>query len=605
MRVAVPVRGALLALTLLMAATGLRAAPPGTPDIEHLLERAEHLKSSDPGQFQRLLGQLQHQRAAANPEQKERIEYLAIYNVAFQGQYEHAVIRARALMESSANPEMQFRAGVLIANLYTLDRQYTEALRELENTLGLVDRVQTAELRHQGLGVASFTYAQVGQDELALRYAERILQDTPQPRTECFAHQVKYEALQKLDRLPREDAPVLRAIRQCEAEGEVAAVNTIRVTLARKWTAEGKRDDAIALLRSHLGEIEATRFAYLISQVKALLAEWLLDEGELGAAENFANETISQSRVHENRLSLASAYRTLYRIADKRGDADQALVYFRRYAEADKAYLNEVKARELAYQMVRQETLEKSQQIQRLDSQNQLLRLQRRLEIKSVQHTRLIILLLVVLLASIAYWAYKTKRIQVSLKQLAETDALTGICNRHHFNQLAERYLQQCARNGEDAALLMFDLDHFKSINDRFGHAVGDWVLREVAGICRPFCRRIDAFGRLGGEEFALLMYGCDVRSAARLAEDCRVRISTLDTRQSGHAFTVTASFGVAGTLTAGHSLERLLTQADAQLYRAKAQGRNRVCMEEPAHSGVPSGEGSALPPEAPCRGMA
>ena len=129
----------------------------------------------------------------------------------------------------------------------------------------------------------------------------------------------------------------------------------------------------------------------------------------------------------------------MYRIAEARDDSDQALVYFRRYAEVDKAYLNEVKARELAYQIVRQETLEKSQQIQRLDSQNQLLKLQRKVEQQAAQNTRLIIVLLVLLLATIAYWAYKTKRVQMSLKHLAETDALTGICNRHHFTQLAEQ----------------------------------------------------------------------------------------------------------------------------------------------------------------------
>lgn len=562
--------------TMAAAASATAAVAP-SGRVDALLQQAEQVKSSEPKVFQQLLQQLQRERERATTAQREHIEYLIIYDVAFQGQYEKATARAHALIERTQDPEMKFRTGVLIANTSTLGRKFTESLRLLETTLTLVDQVKSKELRHQGLGVAAFTYGQVGQHQLALRYAERILEDAPQPRTQCFANQVKFDALNSLGTLPRQDDSILQAIEQCRSQHEIAAVNTIRVTLAKKWANEGKRSAAIELLRSNLREVEATRFAYLIAQVKALIAELLLDKGDLGAAESFASDTIAQGGSDGNMPSLASAYRTMYRIAEARDDSDQALVYFRRYAEVDKAYLNEVKARELAYQIVRQETLEKSQQIQRLDSQNQLLKLQRKVEQQAAQNTRLIIVLLVLLLATIAYWAYKTKRVQMSLKHLAETDALTGICNRHHFTQLAERTLKQCERSGEEVAVIMFDLDHFKSINDRFGHPAGDWVLRQVGLVCQSLCRRIDVLGRLGGEEFAMLMYGCDLRSAIRLAEDCRARLTAIDTSETGHRFIVTASFGVTSTAVSGYMLERLLSDADRMLYQSKERGRNRV----------------------------
>ncbi len=571
-------RTCLMAMVWTTTAAASAAVVTAQPDqIDGLLRQAEQVKSSEPKVFQKLVGDLQRSKASATESQREQIEYLTIYDLTFQGQYEQAIARARALIEKSPDPEMQFRAGVLISNTYTLGRQFTESLRQLETTLMLVDQVKSKELRHQGLGVAAFTYGQVGQHQLALRYAERILEDAPQPRTQCFANQVKFDALNSLGTLPRQDDSILQAIEQCRTQHEIAAVNTIRVTLAKKWANEGKRSAAIELLRSNLREVEATRFAYLIAQVKALIAELLLDKGDLGAAESFASDTIAQGGSDGNMPSLASAYRTMYRIAEARDDSDQALVYFRRYAEVDKAYLNEVKARELAYQIVRQETLEKSQQIQRLDSQNQLLKLQRKVEQQAAQNTRLIIVLLVLLLATIAYWAYKTKRVQMSLKHLAETDALTGICNRHHFTQLAERTLKQCERSGEEVAVIMFDLDHFKSINDRFGHPAGDWVLRQVGLVCQSLCRRIDVLGRLGGEEFAMLMYGCDLRSAIRLAEDCRARFTAIDTSETGHRFIVTASFGVTSTAVSGYMLERLLSDADRMLYQSKERGRNRV----------------------------
>ena len=177
----------------------------------------------------------------------------------------------------------------------------------------------------------------------------------------------------------------------------------------------------------------------------------------------------------------------------------------------------------------------------------------------------------------VVFWAYKTKRMQMSVRRMAETDALTDICNRHHFTLQAEKMLAQGARSGEQASLIMFDLDHFKSINDNFGHVTGDWVLKQVAQTCSELCRSVDYFGRLGGEEFAILLRGCELKAATRIAEDCRLRVARIDSSGSGFEFQITASFGVSSTSTSKHDLDKLLSQADQVLYRAKRDGRNRV----------------------------
>lgn len=177
----------------------------------------------------------------------------------------------------------------------------------------------------------------------------------------------------------------------------------------------------------------------------------------------------------------------------------------------------------------------------------------------------------------VALWGYKTRRLHASLRRMAETDALTGICNRHHFTVLAEQTLAQCARNGSHVALIMLDLDHFKSINDNYGHVTGDWVLKQVAKAGQELCRPVDHFGRLGGEEFAILLNGCDLKAATRVAEDFRVRIGRIQTAASGFNFSVSASFGVTCSMMAAYDLDKLLSQADQMLYRAKREGRNRV----------------------------
>jgi diguanylate cyclase (GGDEF)-like protein len=119
---------------------------------------------------------------------------------------------------------------------------------------------------------------------------------------------------------------------------------------------------------------------------------------------------------------------------------------------------------------------------------------------------------------------------------------------------------------------------------------VGDWVLKEVAKVCTAVCRKNDRFGRLGGEEFAFLLVGCDLPSAVALAQACRKRIAAIDTSPTGHAFTITASFGVAGTRVCGYDFLTLLSRADDALYAAKHGGRDRVC----THGLENDGEGLA-----------
>jgi len=162
-------------------------------------------------------------------------------------------------------------------------------------------------------------------------------------------------------------------------------------------------------------------------------------------------------------------------------------------------------------------------------------------------------------------------------ERLATTDSLTGICNRRHFLALADDQWRRFERDRAPLALLIFDIDLFKSINDRFGHNIGDAVINHVIDICRKVARRDDILARIGGEEFVLLLPATTGEHAVELAEKMRQRLDAAPIVIEGNSMTVTMSVGVATADDAMRSIGDLMKLADQALYDAKRGGRNRV----------------------------
>ncbi len=171
----------------------------------------------------------------------------------------------------------------------------------------------------------------------------------------------------------------------------------------------------------------------------------------------------------------------------------------------------------------------------------------------------------------------RRKELEDELRQLANTDALTGACNRRHFVEVCDKELQRARRYGRPLSLLMMDIDHFKRINDNHGHAAGDEVLKRLAETCQAVLRGQDVVGRLGGEEFAVLMPECTVEAAERVAERLRRTLAGVEVAVAeGRTVGFTVSIGVVDGAP-DRSLEATLEQADQAMYAAKAGGRNRV----------------------------
>ncbi len=184
-----------------------------------------------------------------------------------------------------------------------------------------------------------------------------------------------------------------------------------------------------------------------------------------------------------------------------------------------------------------------------------------------------------------------------ALCDLSSKDALTGLVNRRSFEMALSREVDRVARSGEAALLLTLDIDHFKAVNDSYGHAAGDMVIQAVAGAINEVVRPMDTVARVGGEEFAIILPNCATGFGITVAERVRECVAELRVEVTpGQLLEVTVSVGGAFAPQWVRSSSLLwMERADRQLYRAKAEGRNRACLEPQIDSLVSAEEKGML----------
>lgn len=176
----------------------------------------------------------------------------------------------------------------------------------------------------------------------------------------------------------------------------------------------------------------------------------------------------------------------------------------------------------------------------------------------------------------------EVKRLQEEIKQLAalvRTDELTRLFNFRYFNQALSLEMERTRRSGQPTCLIMLDLDHFKSINDAYGHEAGNIVLGHIASLVRKTVRRLDIPCRYGGEEFTIILPDTTLKQGVRFANRLRLIIENSPAKASDALLGIEASFGV-DVYTKGDQLteKEFVEQVDSYLYLAKQEGRNRVC---------------------------
>ena len=558
--------------------SGASAGAVPDEDMGQLIKTADDIKTSDYSRFVSLLKRLDGAYEALDPNQQAHVRYLRGWRATFDRNYEVAIPTLKRIVdESSEDVTLRFRASVTLTNALGFAGYYEDAYRRLDQTLELQPQVPDRSARMLGFAVAAQLNTQAGQYDQAAGYADRWIADEGDDGGVCKAISLKIEALYRGDKLRADDALVTKGIDACGKASEPMFANRMRSFMAGLAVDKGRAEDAIKLVEANYEEARRTHYAVLMAEFDSILAKAHLKVGDLAQARQYAQRAIDESTKNDVIKPVVDAYEVLYEAAKRGGDAAAALAYHEKYAAADKGYLTDTTAKTLAYQMVNQQVLDKKRQIQALTETNQVLQLQQQVAEKSEETERLYLLLLGSMLGFIVLWAYRTKRSQLRFQKLARRDGLTGILNRQHFMDEAKAVLDQCSRSRREACMILVDFDNFKAVNDTHGHVAGDVVLQSAVGVLQVHMRVHDIFGRLGGEEFGILLPDCSLDTALQRAEELRVAIAGLTRQETGIDFDVSASFGVTTTIETGYDLRQMLIHGDSALYRAKREGRNRV----------------------------
>ena len=547
------------------------------PTAESRLERTESLRTVNHPQFVRMLQQLHQEAPHLTPGERWHLRYLDGWQAAYQGNYINADALLRDVIDHSGDATLIAKATALLMDNMGVNNRYEEAFTLANQLASNLSGIKDKLARFTVLANLSQLLGSAGQYDQSIRYARMMGDSLPPGESMCNPLSQEVTGLSNSHKLISSSPVLQQALSACIAAGQTVFANTLWLTKTDLYLRENKPNKAIALLRQIAPSIRINDYHYHAESSQALLATAYWKLAEYKKARQAALASIALSSPQEISSPLRDAYDVLYRIAKKRGNTAAALGYYEHYIEQDKGYLNDVSARALAYQVVQQHVLAKKLETEELSKQNSVLRLQQSLDAKAVETSRLYITLLLVVLASIVFWVLRLKRSQLRFKKLSCQDGLTGIFNHQHFVGEADRVLRVLERKVGNACLISIDLDHFKQVNDTHGHAMGDAVLKHTVATCQQHLRPTDLFGRLGGEEFGILLHGCSRDQGKDIADRIRITINATPLEMDGRTVYISASVGLASTDSSGYHLQRLSREADAALYRAKRAGRNRV----------------------------
>ncbi|OYU25337.1 MAG: hypothetical protein CFE41_21860 [Burkholderiales bacterium PBB2] len=471
------------------------------------------------------------------------------------GSYEQALLLHQRALELArlhrlARAEARALSNMAVTRM-TLG-QLPEALELLQHSLSLAEQSGSIVDQAYALGQLGQVLQGIGEMELAAEHLQRSLRCARQ--TQDLARQATSALdlgalLSKLSQHAEARLHLDEALTLSRRTGNVNDLGQALLGLGQSCLRQGDMGAARAAFEEARPLAERAGDIPTLCSIELGLADMWNAGDELDQAQSALARALAQATNSRLSALASQAHRALSELAEQRGEHALALQHYKAHHACEQRLLGEHSQQRLRGLFARQQAQALSQELQaarQADQEKQALLTQ-----LSAQADL--------------------------LRQLSHEDGLTGLANRRWLDLLLEQEFERAARFRHPLSLAMLDLDHFKAVNDRFGHKVGDAVLRQVGRLLRDHCRRADVVARYGGEEFTLLLVETPLPLASQLCDKLRQQVERFDWRSLHpdlHAITV--SMGLAGNAEA-HEPEALCALADGRLYSAKNEGRNCV----------------------------
>ncbi|MFQ6371375.1 diguanylate cyclase [Shewanella sp. YIC-542] len=572
-------RCGIIVLLLLLGGGKLFAAP--VDDIDISLEELENLLKRDVSAARLQIEMLTPQLASFTSEQAARLLIASAISHIFNGEFDNALqLLTRAETKASSYRYLiqiyNYRATCLIGL-----RRYQDALIEMNRNLNLLEKLDDPiEKRDAYLRVANLYDELEAYDEMGL-YANRVLSladEQQDSKARCYGIFLLSVSQNGRGRLKQAEAGLKHGLAYCTEHGYSLMSAMMNKALGDTARQLADYQSAQHYLHTALEQYQQFNFVTELVSTRALLAKVSLALGDHVQAEAMARQVLETEHSSHYFASRRDAFNVMAQLSANRADFASAYHYQQQYVALSSKLFNERRVKALAYQAAKFSTNEREQELKLLNKERELLLTREAL--REQEHNDMVMLasflsIVIMLLTFFAYWGWQQKR---KFMKLSLYDPLTGIFNRATAQRMADEQFVQAMSRDAAFSVILFDMDNFKQINDRFGYGCGDWALSRVVATVQPLLPRKHIFGRSGGEEFMVVMPHINALAALSLATALRRAIAEISSRHSGHQFVFNASFGVSSRTPDDLSVEPLLNRADKALQQAKSAGGNQVC---------------------------
>ncbi|QYK02462.1 GGDEF domain-containing protein [Shewanella psychrotolerans] len=548
-------------------------------DFESILDELKASLIAEPSKSSELIQYLQENVGDLTRDQQARFLTLKSNKELFNGMYDKAyrlLVEAEELSHSPSllNSIYLYQATSLIAL-----KNYQGALEAMSKNLSRIEEIDDVTIKMTSYLRLANLYLDLEVFDEVKRYASLSLEFSRGVSTkeQCYAKILLAASSLKLAHYQQAEQEFETTKSYCSEHNIPLIVAMSDKGMGDSALKLGKFDIAKNYLLSALAQYQQFQFQLELNDVNSLLAETYLSLSDLDSAINYAQMVISLPNDPSNLEAKMRATKVMSVAFEKRQNFKQAYDYLADYIKISDSLIDETKAKAYAYQMAKFENAEKTREIKMLNQDRALYTAQQK--VVELERYNESLALMILLGCSVGFVIFGMTMFiqQRKYKRISQLDQLTGILNRGTGQDFAENLFIDVLAHRGVFSVIMFDLDHFKVINDTLGHSAGDWALKRVVEAVTPLLRSRDLFVRMGGEEFCIFLPNTTAEDALHLAEECRVTIDNIPTKPHYSELHITASFGVCTSMENDLSLDPMMKRADIAMYQAKHSGRNRV----------------------------